>query len=906
MFSYLAPCNIGEAGGQKFLAKASWSGRVWPRTAALLLLWSLAAAVAGAQAPPVPKLRLGNEVRPIASEVELEVIPERSNFTGRVSIDLRFARRSSFFWLHGHGLTVSNAYLKQGSQRIDARPVAGGEEFLGFNLTQPVGPGKAKLFVSYSGPISDKDFSGLFRREESGRWYAATQLESTWARRVFPCFDEPAFKVPWRITLHVKREETALSNMPVISEQEEPDGMKCVRFAQTPPLSSYLVAVAVGPYEVIDLGKIGRRHTPVRLFTAQGKTNQAAFASQAIPELLRRLEAYYDLPYPYPKLDHLAVPEFQGSMENAGLIIHDETLLLSPPGRETAEFKRSCANVCAHEMAHQWFGDLVTMAWWDDIWLNESFATWISPKMVDGWKPEWRAGLDQLEATFGAMTADSLASARSIHQPIESEPDIDTAFDDITYNKGAAVLAMFESASGQEPFRKAIRAYLKAHSWKTATTQDFLSALDQHAKSNIGASFPTFLDQSGVPLVSAELEGSSDGVCAVRLSQKRFLPVGSSGDVHREWRIPLRLRDQSDRVPAPVAPAFNTSQQTIDLKTDATGLRWLLLNQGAAGYYISAYHGDLLTNLLNAGTNKLSAAERMDVAHDISAAVRSADLSIAEALSLEPGLLHDPERRVVTLAANFLDLREIVPAEFAPNYQRFVRTVVQPLIHNLSWQSAETETEDQRLQRLALLSLAAKAGEDQTLIDGAKHLVLAWLQDRKSVPPDEASAVLAVAGRYADSALFEKLLAEQKRSPDAADRQQLISAIGSCKDPALAKQALDAVVAREFQPADAMSLLFALSGHFETRALTYDYLKEHYGPVIAALPSDTVFEYLPNLAQGFDTAERRADVEAFFKDKDPKLTGGPRILAQVTESIQLNQAFKQAQVPSLVEFLKRW
>jgi alanyl aminopeptidase len=873
-------------------------------TALGLALWlSAIILLQAAETPPAPKLRLGDQVRPISYAAELAVIPEQSNFTGQITIELNFAQTTSFFWLHGHGLSVTSAYLEQRGRQIPARPIVGSEEFLGFYLQQPAS-GKARLLLSYSGVISEKEFSGLFRRQEEGNWYAATQMEATWARRVFPCFDEPAFKVPWRVTLHVKREQVAISNSPLVSETDEPGGMKCVRFAPTPPLPSYLLAVAVGPFEIVDLGKVGRKRTPVRIFTVKGKTNEAVFAAQAIPELLRRLEDYYDLPYPYPKLDQLAMPQFQGAMENAGLIIHDETILLSPPDRQTIQFRRLCANVCTHEMAHQWFGDLVTMSWWDDIWLNEAFATWISPKIVDSWKPEWRTGLDQLLDTFGAVGADSLSTARCIRQPIQSGPDIDNAFDGITYDKGAAVLGMFESRIGPETFRKAIRTYLQSHSWKTATTADFLASLNKQAGKDIGASFSTFLDQSGVPLVSAEPNTSSDGALSVRLSQKRYLPVGSSGDVHREWKIPMHLRYQGREREERLTFEFNHPQETVNLKTAAEGLRWFLLNQGEAGYYVSAYRGQLLTNLLGATATKLSPAERLGVAHSISAAVRSGDVPLGEALSLEPTLLMDPERRVVTMAAGFMNVRDRVPPELRPNYERFIRKSLEPLINNVSWQSPPGETDDQRLQRLALLSLAANAGEDPRLKEEAKRLALTWLQDRKSVPADEADAVLQVAGKHADGELVEKLLKEARKAQEASDRELLIAALGSTRDTNQVRRVLDALTNREFRPADSTRLLFTICGHIETESVGYDYLKEHYVAVTAALPNDSVFAYLPNLARGFDTPERQADVEAFFKDKDVKLTGGPRIIAQVIESIHLNQAFKEAQVPSLVEFLK--
>jgi alanyl aminopeptidase len=871
------------------------------------VLVSLAAVlvVAAEQPPDTPKLRLGDEAHPTAYSAELEVTPEQDTFAGRITIDLVLNQPSSRLWLNGHGLRVNNAYLEQGGRQIAAQPVIGGEEFLGFDFQQAAKAGNAKLVVSYSGVISERDFSGLFRRKEDGQWYAATQFEATWARRVFPSFDEPQFKVPWQLALHVKRELAAVSNTPAVSETAEADGKKCVRFAPTRPLPSYLVAFAVGPFQVIDLGRAGRKRTPIRIVTPAGRTNQAAFASQAIPPLLRRLEDYYGLAYPYEKLDHLAIPEFPVAMENAGLIIYGDTMLLAPPDRETIEFKRDCANVCTHEMAHQWFGDLVTMPWWDDVWLNESFATWISPKIVDDWKPEWRTSLDQLLSTFGSADADSLVNARCIRQPIETAADIDDAFDGITYGKGAAVLGMFESSLGEEVFRKAIQVYLKNHAYKNATTAEFLNALNQTARQDIGSAISSFLNQSGIPLVSVQPLGTSNGCQTVLLSQTRYLPVGSTGDSARYWNIPFRMGYVVGTKQAELGLALAKPRQTATFNTDRADFRWLLLDRGAAGYFISGYPRDWLNRLVDSETPHLSSAERMSVAHSISAVVASDDLPIAQGLQLEAKLLLDTERRVVQMAAGFLDMREKVPPDLAPNYHRFVQHSLKPLLVNTSWLPAKPETDDERLQRLALVTLAANAGEDPQLIKEAEHLASTWVNDRHAVPPDEAESLLGVAGRYADSALFAQLMSAAKKKQDPSDRQWLISALGSCKDTALAQQALKTITTRTFEPVDCLALLMALSSHIETRAFTYDYLKQHYDAMVAALPGDSLFWYLPNAAEGFDTVERQEDVESFFRDKDPKITGGPRIVSQVLERIHLNQAFKKAQVPGLIEFLKR-
>jgi alanyl aminopeptidase len=515
--------------------------RVYAAISALLLS-VVSLAQAGSDTPTPPKLRLGDDARPSACAVELWVLPEQDHFTGEVTIDLEFARSTGFLWLHGHGLAVTNAWLLQQGRRFNATPIRGGEEFLGFAFELPAKRGKAQLHVSYQGAMSDRDLTGLFRRKEADSWYAATQMEATYARRVFPCFDEPAFKVPWRLALHVKREHVAVANTPALPETMEPGGMKCVRFAVSKPLPSYLVAFGVGPFELVDLGKIGRNHTPVRIITTRGRTSETACAAKTIPEILRRLEDYYGMPYPYEKLDHLAIPQFGGAMENAGLIIYGDTTILSPPDRQTIWFERGVASICAHEMAHEWFGDLVTMAWWDDLWLNEAFASWMDPKIVNSWKPEWRLDLDQAQAMGDAASADSLVSSRRIRQPIESAPDIENAFDAITYTKGAAVLGMFESWVGREKFQKGVHAYLLNHAWKNAAAADFLNALDRAAKSDVASAFSTFLDQPGIPLVSVEALHDLGAAPSLQLSQKRYFPVGSAGETKCTWHIPMRGR----------------------------------------------------------------------------------------------------------------------------------------------------------------------------------------------------------------------------------------------------------------------------------------------------------------------------------------------------------------------------
>ena len=405
-----------------------------------LLIFSLAASAAIA-APAPPTLRLGNQAHPDRYAVQLTLDPDREAFEGQIEIALTLQEPSSLIWLNGTNLEVQEASIASNGTSQKASVVPGGEDFIGFSWPHSIPVGAATLTVAYRGQLSGNSNQGIFRVKQDGRNYVFTQFEAIAARRGFPCFDEPSFKVPWKVTLNVPNGDLAFSNAAVQSEIPDGDGRKTIRFQLTKPLPSYLVAVAVGPFEIVQAGKAGRNQVPIRVIVPQGRAADASYAAKIIPELFEKLENYFDIPYPYEKLDSVAVPLFRGSaMENAGLITYDDPMLLSKPDRESVRFQRVLASVAAHEMAHQWFGDLVTMAWWNDTWLNEAFATWMSSAMLKQWKPEWHSDIDDLRDKLAAANVDGLASARRITQPVESKSDIANAFDDITYLKGGAVI----------------------------------------------------------------------------------------------------------------------------------------------------------------------------------------------------------------------------------------------------------------------------------------------------------------------------------------------------------------------------------------------------------------------------------------------------------------------------------
>ncbi|MDQ2870464.1 MAG: M1 family metallopeptidase [Acidobacteriota bacterium] len=474
----------------------------------------------------MPTLRLPSGAAPLRYSVVLDVDPSSESFGGDIGIDLRFDRPMPVLWLNARDLEIDSAVLTQNGRTSKATLVEGGEDFVGFALDPPAVRGDARLRISYRGTIHPTDTTGIFRQKAGEDWYAFTQFEATDARRAFPCFDEPSYKVPWQLTLRIPRGMLAVSNTPISKEADASDGVREVAFAATKPLPAYLMAFGVGPFEVVDAGRAGRRSVPLRLFVPRGRAQEARWAKETSGQILGRLESYFGIPYPYEKLDALVIPQTVrfGAMENAGLITWNENLFLAKPSEESASFRRLHASISLHESAHQWFGDLVTLAWWDDTWLNESFATWMAARLLKDWKPEWDSAVSDVATRSETLDKDILKSARRIRQPILSPADIDNAFDDISYGKGGAVIAMFESWVGPEKFREGIRRYLSGHAFGTASSADFLSALEEAGSPGVARAFSTFLDQPGFPLVTADLRCAPGALPASGCGSSGFSP----------------------------------------------------------------------------------------------------------------------------------------------------------------------------------------------------------------------------------------------------------------------------------------------------------------------------------------------------------------------------------------------
>ncbi|NTX60176.1 M1 family metallopeptidase [Myxococcus sp. CA051A] len=868
-----------------------------------------ASSSAASAAPTPPTLRLPKDVRPNGYAVELTLDPKVSAFQGTASIGLDVAQPTSIVWLHGKNLTVKEASLMQAGATIDVTPLKSEKgDFLGFSLAKPLAVGTAKLRVVYEGAASEKETDGAFRVNEGGDWYVYTQFEPIDARRVFPCFDEPEFKVPWQLTFHVPAGNVAVTNTPQLAEEARPDGGRTYRFARTQPLPSYLIAFGVGPFDFLAAADSGQKKVKTRIITPKGRAVEGTYAAKVTPEILAALEDYFGIPYAYEKLDVIAVPLLGGAMEHPGLVTFNSRMMLAKPEEDSLSRQRGFSDTQVHELGHQWFGNLVTLAWWDDLWLNESFATWVTPRIIETWQPSWDAPVERVQDRSRSLDSDSLLSARRIRQPIDTANDIHNAFDGITYGKGSAVLTMTEEWLGREVFRKGIQRYLRKHAHDNATAKDFLDALSAEAGKDVTGVLGTFLDQGGAPLVTASLECGA-GQPKVVLTQQRYLRLGSQAPGPQTWKVPVCVEYAAGNKDARACTVLEGERAEVVLPEAKTCPAWVFPNAEGAGFFRMQLAGDAATKLLKTGVAKLSRSERVALLGDVKALALSGALPASEALALAARMAQDPDRVIVESTMDMLDLSSarLLPEARLPDRARFLRETYGPRARQLGFASRKGESEDTRLLRPRLVRVAGRDGADPKIVAEARALSDKWLTDKRAIEPEMVDAVLAVAAAHGDAAFQQKLLTAVRSEKDRSTRQHLLGALSGFRDPVLVKQGLSLVFDKALDPRETMWMVFGATQHAGTQGVALDFVKENYDRLVgdspdALLPKDAAGRMV-FVAGGFCSPERRQEISDFFTTRNANAPGGPRMLAQILESVDQCVALKSAQAASIESFL---
>ncbi len=887
-----SPCCIScSSPAAQRIARRGWSRRPLRRRSRLPPVASLA-------------LRLLDNAGPTRNVAELTIDPASEDFTGSITSTIAVTEPTSVIWLNGDELQIATATATIGGTTQTAVATTPKPGYIALAFPAPLARGEGTLAITYRGKMHRSDGDGIYTAQEGGDWYAYTQFESTDARQAFPTFDEPSFKVPWKLTLHVKAPLVALSNTPIVAERPEANGMKAVEFAETKPIPSYLVAFTVGPYDFVDAGKT-KNGVPVRIVVPRGRAADAAYPAKVTVEILERVESYFGMPYPYEKLDLVAFSVFNaGAMENPGLITYRQSLLLTKPAERTLGKDQRFAVVTAHELAHQWFGDYVTLAWWDDTWLNESFASWMETKIVPPWQPSWDLDVDAVASMSGVMGEDSLDSARAIRQPVTTAQDIESSFDGITYGKGEAVLAMIERTLGADVFQRGVRAYLAKHAWGNATYDDFVAAIGEAAGKDVRPLFDSFVKQSGVPLVEVKLACTKGQAPTLSLAQRRYAPTGSKIDPKRTWTLPMCVRwgvgGKTGR------DCTELSGPTAELPLTAPACPdWVAPNEGGGGYYRAQLEPALLTKLLSRARKVLTIRERVGLVGDINALVASGTVEKGLALSLVADLAKDPSRHIVDMSLGIVgSIDEMVGDKLRPNYERFIKKLYLARAKQLGWAKKPGEGPDATELRPELLSLVAGDGNDRALVAEATKLAGKWLDDRSAIDPTMVGTVLRVAARYGNQALFDRLHAEAKKVTDRAERGRILRALGSFTDPKIVEQALALVLTDEFDLREAGGLTQGAMSDPRTRKIAYAFTKQHFDEISAKLPP-AYRAYMAFFALPLCDDALKPELEAFLKPRIEPLDGGPRALAQAMEGLSLCAASRKAQQPAVEAFLSK-
>lgn len=595
----------------------------------LPLAWVFLLCAAGAADPP--SFRLPDVARPVRYDLELTIVPRQAAFRGAAAIDVVLNGPAQSLWLNARDLVVDEARIRTNGQTLRARSTVSGE-FLGLEWDSPVN-GPARIEIAYRGEMKGGRNTGLYRRRAGEHWYAFTAFTPIEARSAFPCFDEPGYKTPWRIVLNVPPTDVAVSNAGMASERKGAGGLKRVEFAETKPLPSEVVAFAVGPFDIVDDGVAGSGRVPVRILTPRGRAAEAEGAKGVAARLLAHLETYTGIPYPWDKLDHVAALGMPfGAVENPGLIVYRDSGLLAKEPSSIAEHRYRVTGLMAHELAHQWFGNLVTQAWWDDVWLSEGFATWLGVKAADLELPDFLRGIKAATERAEIMRTDASQRTRPVRMAVNSRADMAGVYSQFVYLKAAAVLRMIEDWIGPQAFQQGVREYLTRHAYGTATTGDFAAAMRSGSGVDVSGVLNSYLNETGFPVIRIDCERGS----AI---------VSGRGP----WTTPVCAK--ADGL---ARACVLVSSESATVSKGGQCPAWWWPNRNGAGYFAAETAPAALAAVVDGAWTELNTPERLTFVEDLQAAVTAKRIDSETVRKALPRMARDRDPNVVGAAYRLL------------------------------------------------------------------------------------------------------------------------------------------------------------------------------------------------------------------------------------------------------------
>jgi puromycin-sensitive aminopeptidase len=850
----------------------------------------------------VRPFRLSTDVTPGDVDVAVTVDPARSSaFRGEVGIDLEMKGRRRAIELHCADLKVRRARLQLGERTLRGECELHPErETVRIRFDEQIPEGAGRLEIAFSGRLR-KDLCGLYEAVVGERQYAFTQLEAADARKFFPCFDEPAMKARFQMTVTTADINTVVSNSPEAHTQDNGDGTKTVRFERTPLLSSYLVALAVGELECGEPEYAG--DTEIRVYHTPGKMHLTGFSLQAARETLTRLEKYFDLPYPYAKLDLVAVPDFEfGAMENAGAVFFRETLLLLDPHDATLAERKRAAEVICHELAHMWYGNLVTMAWWDDLWLNEAFATWMAFAIVADWKPEWKMWQDFQHHRTMAFDLDALKHTHPIYCKVKTPDDANANFDAITYEKGASVVRMLERYIGAKAFRSGVRTYVRRHQESNTVAADLWNALSEASGEPIEAMAREWIEQEGYPSIGVRrVEG------AIELVQNRFLEQpakpGAARSEKARWPVPWVGRVGQ------AGGATRTVRHLLKKRRDRVpidGAASFVYGNADEGGFFRPRHDEAELNALVKALPALSTVERMGLVDHQWASTRSGESPLGSLLDLLGSLADEPDADVLaTMRRPLALLCERLAPDAGRDSDEQLRAWIEkrfgPPCTELGWESKRGENDGIRLRRATLLSIVGGLSRSQKVLDEASEHCGRYLEDQRAVEPNLADTTVLLAASVGDAQLHDAFADAMREARTPQEQRRFLLALADFSDPRLIERTLAMSLGSDVPTQDVVFLLVRMLSNPAAAQRTWRFVTERWPRLQRRLPSllaGRLISATPALGP-----DHRKQVAEFFRANP--VPSGARNLRQALERFDWYAGFQRRSVPQLRAYLER-
>jgi aminopeptidase N len=863
------------------------------------LVLSVAALASGAARAEeaYPRGLLPGGVTPTHYSLELSIDPREDGFTGTAGIDVTVDAPTRSIWMHGLDLREVEARVEAGGRTIAATyvPVDTITGVVRLDLEEEF-EGAAILHFNYRGSYREGP-EGLFLVETGGARYVFSQLQAIDARRVFPGFDQPGFKTPFDIAIVTTGDDIAISNTPVASTELLEDGRRRQRFEATLPLPTYLLAFAVGPLDVVEApplpaNEIRSRPVPLRGIATRGNGPRLSYALANTADMVERLERYFGMAFPYPKLDLIAAPSLGFAMENAGAIVYDESILLLD-GSAPTSLQRSFGVTHAHELAHQWFGDVVTPWWWEDTWLNESFATWLGEKVAAQWRPSLFNDADLVAGAFRVMDADSRVAGRPVREPIDDNLRISSTFDGLTYSKGGGLLRMFESFIGEEAFREGVRLHVQRHLHGVATSDEFFAALAEASRQPVLVdSFRGFVNQPGVPIISVSRAPESRQLL---LSQKRYAPICVVYPDTGLWKVPVCATVFfADDVPEKVCSLLTEVSGRMDLPPGTVAV---MPNSQGAGYYRFSMAPDQLEGLVD-NVDALPATEALALVDSVGAAFRAGELPFDSLVWVARRLATHPERKVaLALSDPLSDIQERwLDAGQRAAMAALIVDLYAPVLEGLgldpSLAAYASEDANRRLLRLSLARLLAFSGNHRPTLELLAEAAGRSLEDPAAVDPEYLGLAWGAGVRLLGEPFAREMMA-RVTSPDAVVRDAAAAALGTTLDPATSTEALELAVKPGVGVTEMGAIVFQQLGQPETREPAWTWLLGSLDRIRDRLPGFAQ-EYVYAMPSSFCDAGARTSVAGLLEQALAERRVSALRSARTLESIDLCIAQKAA------------